>query len=125
MSARRPCVVVSRTHCCSATGPLCVHAPGQPGRLQAVLLACDAARVAPLPVARPDVWVPALRCLHPSACSHELLAAASLRHCEAVLRLRPQQAKPEPHPCSASGSCIACVMYVLGAHREEARGPDV
>ena len=91
MSARRLCVTVSRTHCCSATGPLCVHVTGQQRRLQAVLLACDAARVAPLPVAGPDVWVPAWQCLRPFACSYEVPAAASLGHCEAVLWLHPQQ----------------------------------
>ena len=77
VSARRPCHL-KRIHCCKATEArpacqrLCVHAAGQPGT---VLLACDAARVAPLLVARPDIWVPAWQCLHPYACSHEMPAA--------------------------------------------------
>ena len=94
MSAQRPCVIVGRTHCRSAIGPLCVHVTGQQGQLRAVLLACDAARAPLLPVARPDVWVPAWQCLHPFACSQESPAVASLGHCEAVLRLLFQQPKP-------------------------------
>ena len=88
-----------------------------------MLPACEAERVLPLPVAELDVLVPACQCLRPFACSHQVPAAASVRHCEAVLRLHLQQPERQVScaqhfdagSSSASGSCMACLMWLLGA----------